>query len=146
MSDSFDKGNPLYGHAVNIVQPQPAVLFCRQAASDQFHQRGAQANMLGLVQSAEKRVLNRSHSANHIQLFIKRDGIVVIAPASLFADLIVSIGPAFPFQELVLAGKILAGQIDDTSNIYVDDGIILVLVQRVITIFIKHFGPSVSIF
>ena len=60
----------------------------------------------------------------------------------LFGGVIVLVRQGFPFQELFLAGKVLAGQADDDFiGVHINDGIGVFLIQRIDAFSIKHFVP-----
>ena len=64
---------------------------------------------------------------------------IVLHMVAHFFSVVVLVGPGFPFEEVCLGIEILAGQANDVPvRVGVNDGVRVLLVERIAALFIKH--------
>ena len=144
MGYTLGHGDGLHAHSLHAEQPQAAELLMGQTAPDLYHQDGTGPGAFhlrfGFGQFVKQLVLHRRHSRDEVKEPVHQGEVVVIVAASgPFGGVIVTVRSELPFHKLVLTGKRGAGQQDRPCHSYVDDGIFLALVLRIITFSIEHF-------
>lgn len=144
-ADVFLLGNLPDSQPLHAKQPQSAELGFAQAALDAGNLLGVQPLLFLPVIDVLQHSIDALNGNAITSKALDGYGVVGVNVVPLLSFVIVRIGPAFPAQKLILAGKVLTGQPDDVLvRIYVNDGGDVLLVKGIVALSVEHCCSSVS--